>query len=57
MVSSICEVYSELNIIVGNVVIVEGIKVLIEVGVNVVKVGIGFGLICIICVVVGVGVL
>lgn len=42
--------------IVGNVVMVEVIKVLYDVGVDVVKVGIGLGLICMICVVAGVGV-
>lgn len=36
---------------------VEGMCVLFEVGVDVVKVGIGFGLICMIWIVVGVGVL
>lgn len=53
----ICDYFLNEILIVGNVVIGEGIWVLFEVGVDVVKVGIGFGLICIIWVVVGVGVL
>lgn len=46
----------DIDVVVGNVVICEGCKVLIDVGVDVVKVGIGFGLICMIWVVLGIGV-
>lgn len=45
------------DVVVGNIVIYEVVKVLCVVGVDGIKVGIGLGLICIICVVVGVGVL
>lgn len=48
--------FEYIDIIGGNVVICEGVQVLIDVGVDVVKVGVGFGFICIMCVVVGVGV-
>lgn len=51
------KIYLEIILVVGNVVIVEVIKDLFEVGVDIVKVGIGLGLICMMCVVVGVGVL
>lgn len=43
------------DVIVGNVVIKEVISDLISVGVDVIKVGIGLGSICIIRIVVGVG--
>lgn len=52
----ICVYFFNCILIVGNIVIVEGVCVFYDVGVDVVKVGIGLGLICMICVVVGVGV-
>lgn len=42
-------------ILVGNVVIGDMVEELIFVGVDIVKVGIGFGFVCIICVKIGVG--
>lgn len=49
--------YLYIQVVVGNIVIVEAVCDLIEVGVDCVKVGIGLGFICIIRVVVGIGVL
>lgn len=49
--------FLNVQVIGGNICIGEVVLVLLDSGVDVVKVGIGLGLICIICVVVGVGVL
>lgn len=48
--------FFEVQVIGGNIVIGDVVLVLVEVGVYGVKVGIGFGLICIICIVFGIGV-
>lgn len=56
MIKEIKKNFLDLDIVGGNIVIVEVVKEFIEVGVVVVKVGIGLGFICIIRVVVGVGV-
>lgn len=59
VIDMLCEVkkcYFDIDIVVGNIVMGDVVKVLVEVGVDGVKVGIGLGFICMICVVVGVGV-
>lgn len=51
----VCEVWLIKIICVGNVVIGEMCEEFIFLGVDIVKVGIGLGFVCIICVKIGVG--